>query len=505
MVVSLSDQGKSARQIALDLGVGKTQIQNILKRKAEVLEALAAGAPATRVRKLRRTGYERINEFTLQWIKTARSINTPLSGRAIQERALAFAAEMGIQEFKASNGWLESFRRRNGIRFSCRQGESADVNELLTLTVEEWKDRLPALCASYRPSDVFNVDETGLFYRALPDKSHALKGEKCEGGKKAKERVTIALCCSLTGEKIKPVVIGESQGTQCFRGVTQSCLPVTWRANRKAWMTSALFEEWILELDKKMGKMGRKILLFLDNASCHRDVQLMNIKLQFLPAIPRSCPQPLGEGITRTLKAYYRKKFVHHVLSRIDEVSTASEVSRCVNVLHAVNWIAQAWEDVSPSTILGCFQKAGFLHTDVMPQDPLQVEEDSQLLALEELRQICPENVEDFIAMDDDLATFDTLGDEWDNELFSQAKGCPSSTDRNDGDYDTDDAPAQPAIQSYEQVTQVLEDLTEYCLRKDDGGLLTMLMKVQTVVDERRVQCLRDAEQLTLSLVTTLV
>ena len=37
-VLELADTGKSCRSIAEDFGVGKTQIQTIVKRKAEVLE-----------------------------------------------------------------------------------------------------------------------------------------------------------------------------------------------------------------------------------------------------------------------------------------------------------------------------------------------------------------------------------------------------------------------------------------------------------------------------------
>lgn len=32
--------------------------------------------------------------------------------------------------------------------------------------------------------NVFNADESGLFYRLLPDKTLQFKGEKCHGGKK---------------------------------------------------------------------------------------------------------------------------------------------------------------------------------------------------------------------------------------------------------------------------------------------------------------------------------
>jgi len=44
---------------------------------------------------------------------------------------------------------------------------------------------------SKNPKDIFNADETGLFYRCTPDKTLAFKSERCSGGKKSKERITL--------------------------------------------------------------------------------------------------------------------------------------------------------------------------------------------------------------------------------------------------------------------------------------------------------------------------
>jgi hypothetical protein len=45
----------------------------------------------------------------------------------------------------------------------------------------------------YKPQDIFNCDETGLFFRALPDKTLAQKKSACKGGKIAKERLIVLL------------------------------------------------------------------------------------------------------------------------------------------------------------------------------------------------------------------------------------------------------------------------------------------------------------------------
>ena len=94
-------------------------------------------------------------------------------------------------------------------------GEAADVNPT---TVDDWHKCLPDICAGYTNKDIFNSDETGLFFRALPTRSMVAKGDDCKGGRIAKDRITVLLCCSATGEKLQPLVIGRSLNPRCFRG-----------------------------------------------------------------------------------------------------------------------------------------------------------------------------------------------------------------------------------------------------------------------------------------------
>ena len=47
----------------------------------------------------------------------------PVSGPLIQTQALKVARDLGLNEFKASNGWLQSFIKRNNIVFGGMHGE----------------------------------------------------------------------------------------------------------------------------------------------------------------------------------------------------------------------------------------------------------------------------------------------------------------------------------------------------------------------------------------------
>ena len=194
--IRLLNTGLSARKVAIQLGVGRTQINDINKKKRKIEDEFEKNANPDSKRTCHRT-YEDINNLTWTWFQDVRIRKFQISGPLIQERALSFAKELGITTFKGSNGWLGSFLKRHNIVFRTMSGERGDVD--LT-TVTDWKDRVPTIIDDYSPEDIFNMDETGLFYRDSTRNGYVVKGEDCGGGKHSKERITVALCASMTGE-----------------------------------------------------------------------------------------------------------------------------------------------------------------------------------------------------------------------------------------------------------------------------------------------------------------
>ena len=125
----------------------------------------------------------------------------------LQGKALQFAKDLGNTEFKALNGWLESFCKCNNIAFYIKSGDKADVN---IAVVEDWKGKLPTFLEGYNPCDIFNMDETGLFFCTTEDKTLHQKSQECSGGKTAKMRLTISLCTNMVGDKETLLVIWKS-------------------------------------------------------------------------------------------------------------------------------------------------------------------------------------------------------------------------------------------------------------------------------------------------------
>ena len=74
---------------------------------------------------------------------------------------------------------------------------------------------------SYNLDQTFNSDETGLYYRLLPQKTLAAHFEASAGGrKKQQERVTINACSNASGTVKLPLqLIGKSKNPRCFKNV----------------------------------------------------------------------------------------------------------------------------------------------------------------------------------------------------------------------------------------------------------------------------------------------
>ena len=269
----------SVKKLVVQFKCGKTQVYEILKNKDKIKDDwLNNGRSNDSKRKLRITGNEEINAIVYDWFLDARSRNLPISGPLLQAQAKLVAEKLNMPDFKASNGWLESFRTRHEITFGQINGEANDVDMTV---IEDWKLKIQSLIAEFQPENIANCDETGLFFRALPNKTLKLKGEKCIGGKQSKERLTVLMCGFADGKLEKPLVIGKARKPRCFKNVKVSDLPVVWRYNRKAWMTSEIMTEWLKSLNQKMKNKKRHILLFLDNATCHPRLNLSNIQLCF--------------------------------------------------------------------------------------------------------------------------------------------------------------------------------------------------------------------------------
>ena len=287
------ENGETNVSIAKELGVSHSTISTIWKDREKIQSLFEHNS--LKIKRARSSEHKDIEEALLTWFKRQRSNNVPISGPILQAKANEFARLLGNPNFNCSSSWIQRFRARHDIVAGKICGEAAGVPDGV---IEEWlSKKWPVLCEGYKPDDIFNADETGLFYNMTPDKTLKFKGEQCSGGKMSKTRITVMVAANMTGScKEKLLVIGKSRKPRCFKNLHS--LPVVYENNAKSWMTSDIFEKWLRNWDSQLKSKKRKILLLVDNCPAHPVVDnLQCIKLVFLPPNVTSLLQPMDQGV----------------------------------------------------------------------------------------------------------------------------------------------------------------------------------------------------------------
>ncbi|KAI6651119.1 Tigger transposable element-derived protein 6-like [Oopsacas minuta] len=226
-------------------------------------------------------------------------------------------------------------------------------------------------------------------------------------------------------DKVKLLVIGKSKKPRCFKGIDMDTLPVSYRANKNAWMTSLLFEEWITRWDSALGKQSRKILLLVDNCTAHPALDtLKNIRLEFLPPNTTSLIQPMDQGIIKNIKGHYRKELVQMTITAIED-----------NLL-STSCTPQNWRQVKTQTIANCFRKGGFWVTasEEGTEKNLASQESNEEQALPEVV-----NGDSYLLIDEDMKCYNEDGTLEDDivETLSNKRLCLEDGSDSDSDNDT--------------------------------------------------------------------
>ncbi|VVC26158.1 DNA binding HTH domain, Psq-type,Homeobox domain-like,HTH CenpB-type DNA-binding domain,DDE superfamily [Cinara cedri] len=327
-------------EIAKEYDIPLNTLSSIMKQKDKLLMYNSGN-----MKKMRTTPFLDIDKCLLKWFTQLQHKSIPVSGTILLKKAYEYAQRLGHTNFKASSGWFTNWKKRHDI-------------------VLQKIRNLPDILAGFSPNDIFNINETGLLFKCLPDKTLMFKGKNCSDRKYGKERITIMVGANMSGtEKLKLLVVGKTTKPKCLKGIKS--LPIDYKSNKKAWMTSSIFSEWLLHFDRKMKLENRKILLFVDNSTGHSyDIELSSVKVHFLSPNKTSILQPMDQGVIQNFKMFCRKQIIIRLADNIDNNESFS-----LNILEAIRMSDKAWRSVTPQTIMNCFIKASFKDGVVIPTD----------------------------------------------------------------------------------------------------------------------------------------
>ncbi|XP_078468486.1 jerky protein homolog-like [Lampetra planeri] len=407
--------GRSLQAIAADYNIGYTTVRDIRDNADKISKFFSElqSANATKKRKTTRSADNKELDAKLyEWFLQQRAQGHPVSGPMLCEKAKVFSAKLrsrqegGDEEeeetFMASQGWLRSFKERHGIRRLSVVGErpGSDVD-----AVREYIARFQAmvddkgLCAS----QIYNADETGLFWKSLPSKTLASCSEvNAAGYKCSKEGMTVLMCANASGtHQLKLTCLGKSKKLGALKDLPEDCLPVHYYGQRKAWMDQFTFKDWFFTKfvpavrdNLFREKLGSRAILVIDNAPAHPSGQTLqtqdgHITVEFLPPNVTTLLQPMDQGVTALFKCLYRKELLRKLLDMEDEdPETLIRHWRALSIKDALFVAASAWRHVRRDILNRCWKP--IWPASFVPQVDLE-EEDEQLspVALQESAREC--------------------------------------------------------------------------------------------------------------------
>ncbi|XP_030760813.1 jerky protein homolog-like [Sitophilus oryzae] len=279
---------------------------------------------------LRKAKYPEMETCLYAWFCTQRSRDVPISYEILSAKARQLYTETyGNDNFRASRGWIFNFRKRHGLRALKVCGEKlsndqSTVDPFLTAFAEKIKE------LNLGPTQIYNADESALYWKMLPEKTLVRSQEKTAPGRKiSKERVTFLVCCNADGsQKLKLLVVGKAKNPRAFKNVN---LPVEYKSSANAWMTTAIFLDWfhfsfIRQVRSHLRSLNlpERALLIVDNASNHGSTEELTSEdgqftTLFLSPNCTALLQPMDQNAIRLTKLFYRKRLLAHILSSNEE------------------------------------------------------------------------------------------------------------------------------------------------------------------------------------------
>ncbi|GES72569.1 tigger transposable element-derived protein 6-like [Rhizophagus clarus] len=172
-------------------------------------------------------------------------------------------------------------------------------------TLFEERRKLQTILQDYTLDNIFDADETGLFFRMAPNQT--LASAPTPGTKLDKTRITVLLATNAIGiQKLKSLVIGSSKNPKCLHQVNRNFLSCTYHANSKAWMRNNIFGEWL--------------------------------EVHFLPLNITAHLQLMDADIIKSFKAIYKQHYIRHIIHQFE--ANVDLKSNKINVKEAMEYVA---------------------------------------------------------------------------------------------------------------------------------------------------------------------
>eukprot|EP00968_Pinguiococcus_pyrenoidosus_P011344 scaffold908_cov228-Pinguiococcus_pyrenoidosus.AAC.15 len=396
-----------------EITVSPAFVTQLRKSSSQIKDYVLVSSEEGRSRKkARKSSVEELNSALSTWLEKKESQRATITEEVIVTKAREFAVGLSLPpRFNFGRSWISNFKKMRGMRSAQLHGEAGSAN---IEGINKAQQKLPILLSGTDLRDIYNMDETALWYRRLPTSS--IMKRKRKGCKLSKERITLSIFASSDGHDVFAQVIGTSKRPRSFGRSfdPDRDLGIQYFSNKSAWMTSVLFNKVMQRFNGRMRHEGRVVWLLLDNCSAHgipigakpccwmdafEGFTMSAVKAIFLPPNTTAVLQPLDQGVIQAFKAHYRRQHVRWMIQELDKDHEKSAENLKVDLRSALFWVRDALKEVRGSTTRNCFRKSA-----VLP--PANT---AEIRALDE-RDRAKSSIALKAAVDEMVAAFESLG-----------------------------------------------------------------------------------------------
>ena len=228
-VLNRLESGERQVNVCRALDLTESTVRTILKNAEKIREVsrTTTTLAALNITRNRSTIMVDMERMLSTWMEEQVQHRIPLSMFSIQSKALSLhtflhkklPTDTVVDDFIASSGWFNGFKRRAQLHNVAVTGEYASANaegaEAIKVSFAKIVEE-----NGYTPQQIFNVDETGLFWKRMPKRSYiAVTERQFSGYKVSKDRYTLLVGGNALGDlKLKLLLIYHSENPRAFKG-----------------------------------------------------------------------------------------------------------------------------------------------------------------------------------------------------------------------------------------------------------------------------------------------
>jgi len=100
---------KNQKEIAKEMDLPASTLRTILANRSKIESS--AMTDSCKRQKIKHGKFDELEHILLEWFNQARTLNLPVNGNIVTEKAHEIVKRLNIDEFSGSGGWIDRFKK----------------------------------------------------------------------------------------------------------------------------------------------------------------------------------------------------------------------------------------------------------------------------------------------------------------------------------------------------------------------------------------------------------